>query len=92
MKIHYNIKILGDVQGVFFRDFAKKFADELFIRGFVKNMPDHSVYIEAEGEEQNIKKFLERLKIGPQYGHVSEVETKEDKHKDFTDFEIIYSS
>jgi acylphosphatase len=51
MKKHFNIRISGRVQGVFFRASTKAKAEELGISGFVQNEPDGSVYIEAEGEE-----------------------------------------
>ncbi len=56
---HLNIKIHGQVQGVFFRDSAKQAADKLGIKGFAKNEADGTVYIEAEGEEAGLGKFLE---------------------------------
>jgi len=50
MKKHVNITVKGRVQGVGFRYSAMEAAEELGIKGFVRNMPDGSVYIEAEGE------------------------------------------
>jgi acylphosphatase len=43
------IKVFGYVQGVFFRYTTRKVARTLGLKGFVKNLPDGSVYIEAEG-------------------------------------------
>ena len=43
-----NIKITGKVQGVFFRASTKAVADQMGIKGLVKNEKDGSVYIEAE--------------------------------------------
>lgn len=37
-----------------FRYYAKQQADKFEIKGFVKNEPDQSVYIEAEGDGQNL--------------------------------------
>jgi len=45
------IKVFGYVQGVFFRYTTRKVAKILGLTGFVKNMADGSVYIEAEGPE-----------------------------------------
>lgn len=63
---HLDIKIYGQVQGVFFRYSAKEKADELKISGFARNEPDSAVYIEAEGEESRLNKFLEWCRQGPE--------------------------
>ena len=49
---HFNIKITGKVQGVFFRDTARQVARSLGVAGYASNRPDGSIYIEAEGEDQ----------------------------------------
>lgn len=68
------IKVFGSVQGVFFRHTTRKFARKLGLTGFVKNMPDGSVYIEAEGPENKLFELLEFSKIGPKYAEVKNVE------------------
>jgi len=62
---HFNIKIFGDVQGVFFRDSARRKADELGIKGFAQNEPDGTVLIEAEGRGESLEKFIitEKIKV-----------------------------
>lgn len=67
---HVKIKIYGKVQGVFFRASARKEAQELNVVGFAENLPDGSVYIEAEGEEDILKEFLEWCEIGPTQARV----------------------
>jgi len=42
--------VKGTVQGIFFRQFVKTHADELKLRGFVRNLEDGTVEIVAEGE------------------------------------------
>lgn len=88
MEKHFNIKIFGKVQGVFFRYSAKDNADELNIKGFVKNESDGSVYIEAEGEGENIDTFIDWCKQGPQGAQVQRVDIKEDEIKGFKEFSI----
>jgi acylphosphatase len=46
---HYQITVSGKVQGVWFRKSTQDKARELGLRGFVRNQPDGSVYIEASG-------------------------------------------
>lgn len=68
------IKVYGLVQGVFFRYTTRKVARKLGLTGIVKNMPDGSVYIEAEGTEENLSQLLKFAKKGPKYAEVSNVE------------------
>lgn len=87
---HLNIKIFGLVQGVFFRDAAKEKADKLNIYGFVKNESNGTVYIEAEGEEENLKEFLNWCRVGPASSQVEKVEFEFSGHiMNFSDFIII---
>lgn len=71
--IHYNIKISGRVQGVGFRYSAAGEARYRGIKGFVKNLPDGSVYIEAEGSAEQLNSFVEWCRLGPRLGHVDSV-------------------
>ena len=64
MKSAYLI-IDGRVQGVGFRYFALNKAEVLKISGWVRNTPDGKVEIEAEGDPQNLKTYIEWMKIGP---------------------------
>lgn len=89
MKIHLNIKISGQVQGVFFRVSAKKEADLLNLKGFAKNEDDGSVYIEIEGEESSISKFISWCKEGPALAKVENIKTSEGKVQNFKDFKAL---
>ncbi len=84
---HLNVKIYGRVQGVLFRHSARKEADKLDINGFARNDPDGSVYIEAEGEKENLEKFLAWCQTGPEIAKVEKVDFEFGKTlKNFTDF------
>ena len=88
---HVNIRIEGKVQGVFFRWSAKNKADELGIRGFVRNEPDGCVSIEAESDNDiQLSQFIEWCHEGPQYAHVADVETSEGAVQDFSSFRISH--
>ena len=68
------IKVYGSVQGVFFRYTTRKVARKLGLTGYVKNLVNGSVYIEAEGSESDLKKLLEFAKKGPKYAKVENIE------------------
>ncbi len=57
-------KIYGRVQGVFFRDSSQRKAKELNLSGWVRNEPDGTVQIVAEGEEKDLKELIEWCRAG----------------------------
>ena len=85
---HYNITVKGKVQGVAFRFNAQAQATRLDLCGFVKNLHNGDVYIEAEGEEQQIHQFIEWCNMGPRLAQVSEVIATESEMKSFPTFEL----
>ena len=86
---HLDITIKGKVQGVSFRASAKAVADQLGIRGSVRNQPDGSVFIEAEGDPVLLDMFLDFCKDGPEYGEVESIETNEGELKNYRNFEVL---
>jgi acylphosphatase len=62
-------RVHGIVHGVGFRATAKKYADQLHIAGFVRNLPDGTVDICAQGDRKTLEKFLELIQqeFGPEY-------------------------
>lgn len=86
MPRHVKIRVHGRVQGVFFRVAAKERADELGVRGFVRNEPDGTVYLEAEGEEDAVEKFLAWCSLGPRLAVVEAVVTEEGEPVGYEDF------
>lgn len=87
---HLNIKIYGLVQGIFFRATAKEKADSLSILGFAKNMPDGSVFIEAEGKKENLDEFVKWCHLGPSMAQVEKVEISDDPLKNFKEFTVSF--
>lgn len=86
---HLEIKIYGRVQGVGFRASAQTKAKELRLFGFVRNEPDGTVFIETEGENQNLEKFLEWCKKGTLFAKVEKVEFEYGiKLKNYSSFQI----
>ncbi len=85
---HYNIIIKGKVQGVAFRVYCKKAAHNLNLCGFVKNKKDNSVYVEIEGIDTNLQKFVDWCHIGSPLSHVESVEIETGDMKYYENFEI----
>ncbi len=85
---HYNIIIKGEVQGVAYRFNAQAKAHQFDLTGFVKNLPDGSVYTEVEGLEDNINKFIEWCYVGPRLAEVTEVKAEESEVLGFQTYEV----
>ena len=86
---HLSIKVIGKVQGVFFRASTKAVADQMGIKGLVKNEKDGSVYIEAEGSETFLAMFVEWCNEGPDKAKVENVEVSEGELKNYRNFEVV---
>ena len=84
-----HLVISGQVQGVFFRDFAQKNSGNL--KGWVKNTSTGAVEIIAEGEEEELKRLLEKCRQGPSAAKVEKIDEKWEKAtNEFDSFEIKY--
>lgn len=81
--------IRGKVQGVFFRASAKDVADEIGIRGWVKNTEEGDVEILASGSHDQLQKFIEWCKIGPRRAIVTNVEVTNVDEQNFKSFDVI---
>ena len=88
LMIHITIRVIGKVQGVNYRFYARRKAEDLGLAGFVKNEHDGSVFIEAEGHFEQVDKFVEWCKEGPPRAIVENVITKGGEVRSFTGFEI----
>lgn len=87
----YFLKVKGLVQGVLFRDSAKRRADALGFKGYVKNCEDGSVevVIQDGSNEQAVNEFIVWAKKGPLFARVDDMEIKEMQcPEEFRDFSI----
>ena len=90
MKQRVHAWIYGIVKGVFFRQTVKDKADNLGLKGFVRNVED-SVEAVFEGEKEKIAEMIEFCKVGPSYAKVKEVKTKEETYSgEFKEFRVLH--
>ncbi len=80
------IKLTGLVQGVGFRHFCYRTAKDLNLTGFVRNEPDRSVLVIAEGDKSQIESFIKSLNVGPSFSNVQNVRVR------WTEFNGQYES
>ena len=86
---HLRARVWGRVQGVGFRSFVCRQAASLGLSGYVQNMEDGTVLIEAEGESAQLDKLLGMVQDGPSLSHVSRVEAQDvSPTQRFSGFEV----
>lgn len=83
------MKIIGTVQGVFFRKFVSDNAEELKIKGFTRNLEDGNVEVVVEGEDGRVNEMVDRCKKGPGHSEVKDVKVEEMSHQGFDSFKIL---
>jgi acylphosphatase len=82
------IRITGRVQGVGFRYYTVMKAKEYGISGFVMNAGDGAVFIEAEGDEEDLDSFILWCEKGPVSARVDNVDITPGVVKSYKGFGI----
>ncbi len=80
--------ISGKVQGVFFRETARKIAEKLNIKGWIKNTADDKVEVMITGAETDVNDFIKWCKKGPERADVKEVLVTKQPETVFKKFEV----
>lgn len=89
--VRVRVLVSGVVQGVGFRFFTRSVARQFRIHGFVRNLPDASVEIEAQGEREQIGRFLKAVRTGPSSAQVSGIDVEEIDLGDYSnEFEVRF--
>ena len=85
------VKLLvkGIVQGVFFRATAKKIAASLNITGSIKNTNEGYVEAIATGRQEELNKFIDWCRHGPEKAFVEEVNITPMKETHFEEFTVV---
>ena len=77
----------GRVQGVNYRAYVQRQALDLGLLGWVRNEPDGTVRVVAEGPRPQIERLLDALHVGPRLARVGRVDETwtppEDRHGGF---------
>jgi len=85
----------GRVQGVGFRDFTCKIGENCKLVGYAKNLPNGTVEIVAEGEDERLAEFSHRLSCiktqrGIRVEKLDEVEKRKISARSFASFGVEY--
>ncbi len=76
-KVGVHLIIEGRVQGVGFRYFSQRAGTASDVTGYVRNLSDGNVEIEAEGENQNINNFINIIRNDHPYARVLNIQQNE---------------
>jgi len=88
-QIRVHLTIEGWVQGVFYRASTVQEATRLGVKGWVRNCPDGSVEVVAEGNKKKIDELIEWCRQGPAGAQVRNVQLRRENHQGaFEDFSI----
>ncbi|MCX6273219.1 MAG: acylphosphatase [Bacteroidetes bacterium] len=88
MTSHYTIIVTGQVQKIGFRFHANLEAIRSNLRGFIRNESDGTVYIEAEGDEDNLRHFIKWCHEGPKNAVIQKVDIKKGPLAGYHEFVI----
>ncbi len=67
------ILVEGRLQGVNFRYYTQQQAQMLGLSGFVRNLSDGRIEIDAQGDDENVEKMLVWCQEGPQSGNLKSI-------------------
>lgn len=85
---HRTFHIQGHVQGVFYRQSTRTEARRLGLAGTVRNNPDGSVTVEAEGTPEALNALESWCRQGPPAARVASVEVQSGPVQGYREFEV----
>jgi acylphosphatase len=74
MRSRAEVRFTGIVQGVHFRDYTRRFANQQRVCGWVRNLPDGSVQAVFEGDKHDIEEVVRRLREEHPRARIEKVE------------------
>ena len=86
--IRRRVVVHGRVQGVFFRDSARREAERLGVAGWVANRDDGTVEAVFEGDEDAVESMLEFCRQGPGRAEVERVEVTDEETEGLDGFSV----
>jgi acylphosphatase len=86
--IRRRVTVRGRVQGVFFRDSVRRWAQRHSVAGWVTNRTDGAVEAVFEGTTDDVERLIELVKMGPPQAHVESLEVRDEAPEGVSGFEI----
>ena len=82
------VVVSGRVQGVFFRDTARRRAESAGVAGWISNRPDGGVEAVFEGDPAAVDGLVEFCRRGPSRAEVASVEVEEEEPEGLSGFSV----
>ena len=86
--IRRRVIVRGVVQGVFFRDSARRLAQRHGVSGWVANRADGAVEAVFEGEADAVERLVAFSRKGPRGAQVNSVEVTEEEPEGLSGFAV----
>ncbi|GAI13320.1 unnamed protein product [marine sediment metagenome] len=87
----YKAVLSGRVQGVGFRYFVESISSKYDISGYVRNTFGGKVEVVCQGEEEDLKQFVDEVKKGPAFSVITDVKIEEIKDSEkYSIFDIKF--
>lgn len=86
--VRRRVLVTGRVQGVGYRMWCKRRADELLLAGSVRNVPDGRVEVIMEGDEASVDALIAWCRHGPRLARVERVEVMDEEPRGLAGFHV----
>ena len=86
--VRKRVVVRGDVQGVFFRDTARREADAHAVSGWVRNTPEGTVEAVFEGAADAVDSMVAFAGRGPRGARVERVDVSDEEPEGLSGFEV----
>ena len=86
--VRRRVVVRGNVQGVFFRDSARRKADTRGVAGWIANRPDGAVEAVFEGDPDAVASLVEFCRRGPRGADVSSLDETSEEPEGLSGFKV----
>lgn len=86
--VRKRLVVHGAVQGVFFRDSARRRAGDLGVAGWIRNCPDGTVEAVVEGEPDAVQAMVRFCREGPEGARVDRVDERDEPLEGLERFDV----
>jgi acylphosphatase len=86
--IRRRVVVRGEVQGVFFRDSARRESERRGVAGWVTNRSDGAVEAVFEGDPEAVESMVAFSRSGPGRADVHDIEVSDEEPEGLDGFEI----
>ena len=86
--VRRHVTISGDVQGVFFRETARRKATEAGVAGWITNRSDGRVEAVFEGPAEAVDELVDFCRHGPTAATVEDVDVQTEEPESLSGFDV----